>query len=436
MAKPVEPQWAILCALIVSLLLPSMSHAQPVIDPQPVSHGSKVFEQVKPALLQIRVNLNTGKSLSVIGSGFLVSPDGLVVTNYHVVSSVVMKPDIYSLEYLKSDGSTGPLQIMALDVRNDLALLRLKGKGLPTLSFQKTPLSKGDRGYALGNPLGIGMAIAEGTYNGLVSNQYNDQFHFTGALNSGMSGGPTVTEKGTVFGVNRAIVTGGQMVSYVVPVHHVSALLEKAAKIAPKPHSQLLSEVNTQLLAYQDELAKKLLEKPFATRTVGRGYYAPYDLADFFDCSGYQAKTPSAKIAYSGTTCTGNSALSAGEKMSIGNITFEQTLYTGDMGTSNFYKFYSFMFSPRSDVDGLTRREVSRYACKEDLLASGNSRMRVVLCERQYREFDGLYDIQIKIATLNESKTGLNSNATFSGFGHENGMSLAKRYLEGISWKP
>lgn len=182
--------------MIVGMLLTNPSRAQIAPNPQVHSPAGKIFEQIKPALLQVRVNLKTGKSLSAYGSGFLISPDGLVVTNYHVVSSVVMEPDIYALEYLRSDGSTGALQIVALDVRNDLALLRIKGTGFPSLSLQKTPLDKGDRGYAIGNPLSVGMTIVEGTYNGLVSTKYNDLFHFTGAINPGMSGGPTVTEGG------------------------------------------------------------------------------------------------------------------------------------------------------------------------------------------------------------------------------------------------
>lgn len=360
-----------------------------------------------------------------------------MVTNYHVVSSVVMEPDIYALEYLRSDGSTGALQIVALDVRNDLALLRIKGTGFPSLSLQKTPLDKGDRGYAIGNPLSVGMTIVEGTYNGLVSTKYNDLFHFTGAINPGMSGGPTVTEGGTVFGVNVAFNSGGQMVGYVVPVHFISALQEKAGKTQHKPLSQLRAEVNAQLLAYQDELANKLLEKPFAVHAVGRGYRAPDKLADFFECGGSMESSSDMDYTINSSFCLGNSALTFTNVLTSGYVYFVQRLVEVDhWGLTNFAYLYRSTFRPRNPGEDSLQKEVSRYACNEDMVTSGNSKMRVILCERQYRKFDGLYDIQLKIATLNESNAGLQSTALFNGFSHENGMRLAKRYLESLSWKP
>jgi hypothetical protein len=428
------------CVLIIYLLFPFLASTQPISDPQSTSPAGKIFEQVKPSLLQIRVKMKTGGSIATCGSGFFVSSDGLVVTNYHVVSDIVMEPEVFSLEYLKSDETTGPLHIVAIDVRNDLAILRLKGENLPSLSLQKKPLNKGDRGYSLGNPLDIGMSIAEGTYNGLVSTQYNDLFHFTGAINSGMSGGPSVTEEGTVFGVNEATRRDGQLVCYLVPAFHVSKLLEKALNFPPKPHAELLADVNEQLLAYQDEIATKLLAIPFVTTTLGRGYYVPDKLAVFFDCGGSKTDTKGKHYTINSSTCASNSALWINDKLYGGYVAFSHDLIHGDqMRAMNFSSLYSRYFEnagENSDSDTSLKNDVGRYACNEDLLNSNNIKMRVVLCERQYKKLDGLYDIRVIIATLNEPTAGLQSSAVFHGFSHENGMRLAKRYLESLTWKP
>lgn len=426
-----------LCTLMAGLLLSGQGLALLLPEETVAPTAGKLFEQIKPSLLQIRVKLKNSPTMASSGSGFLVSPDGLVVTNYHVVTSVVMESDVYDLEYLRSDDSAGPLQIVALDVRNDLALLRIKGKGFPFLALHTAPLSKGERGYALGNPLNIGLTIAEGTYNGPVSNLYNELFHFTGALNPGMSGGPAVTDAGGVFGVNKAINLGGQLVGYVVPARYLDALLSKASSPAPKPQRQFRAEVNAQLLSYQEELARRLLQKPFPTRDVGRGYHAPVELMNSFECGGVQNTTPRSKITYNIQTCQGSSALSASNDLATGYVSFEHSLFEGDhLIVTQFASAYNNLFDMKNASDNSLKEEVGRYACKESLVYTGNSRMRVVLCERQYKKFDGLYDIQIKIATLNEPKAGLQSKALFSGFSHENGMRLAKRYLESLSWKP
>ena len=419
------------CTLLIGFMFPCAGYTHPATS------TDKIFEQIKPSLLQIRIKLNSGNSIAGYGSGFFVSQTGLVITNYHVVSDIVMDPETYSLEYLKNDNTTGPLQIMAIDVRNDLAILQLKNDKTPFLPLQKTKLNKGNRCYSLGNPLHIGMSIVEGTYNGSVATEYNEFFHFTGAINPGMSGGPVVTENGVVLGVNKAIRLDGQMVGYVIPASYVSALIDKANIIPPRPNSELRADLNEQILAYQKEITNKLLEKPFITIDIGHGYHVPEKLTDFFDCGGYHTNTADKNYTINSTICTGNSAISVNEELYSAGITFSHDLIHSDhMGIKNFSSLCALFYEHSSDSKNSLKDNVGRYACKEDTVTSRKSTMRVILCERQYKELDGLYDVLMKIATLNEQKTSLQSTAKFSGFSHENGKRLAKRYLESVTWTP
>ena len=110
---------------------------------------------------------------------------------------------------------------MAIDVANDLALVRVDHHDQPFFEFDERAvhgeLPKGERLYSMGNPLDLGFTIVEGTYNGLVDRSYNERVHFSGALNPGMSGGPTVTAEGLVVGINVAKRMGGELVSFLVP---------------------------------------------------------------------------------------------------------------------------------------------------------------------------------------------------------------------------
>src|SRR4029077_1010892 len=136
------------------------------------------------------------------------------------------------LEFLAPDGAKGPLELLAFDVAHDLAVVRIARTELPFLQFDERALAgalpKGERIYAMGNPLDLGFTIIEGTYNGLVDRSYDDRIHFSGAINPGMSGGPVAGSDGRIVGVNVAKRLDGEQVGFLVPARYAAALVEKA----------------------------------------------------------------------------------------------------------------------------------------------------------------------------------------------------------------
>src|SRR4051812_11522219 len=135
----------------------------------PVSLSArKVYEQARSQLVQIRTVLKGRASQTSVGSGFLVSAQGHIITNFHVVSEAALKPDRHDLVYVTADGREAPLVILQLDVLHDLALLRAgdaTGKTFDALPFRPAsePLAQGERIYSLGNPLDVGFAATQGT---------------------------------------------------------------------------------------------------------------------------------------------------------------------------------------------------------------------------------------------------------------------------------
>jgi S1-C subfamily serine protease len=195
--------------------------AQNGIDGQP-STADRVYASARPRLLQIRTLLDSAGRQASLGSGFLISADGLAVTNYHVVSQYALEPATYRLEYAAPDGSHGAVKLRAIDVVNDLAVVQLEPReddqSRQFFAFNARALEgnmpKGQRIYSMGNPLDLGFTIVDGTYNGLVERTYNERIHFSGAINPGMSGGPVVTTDGEIVGVNVAKHVGGELVSF------------------------------------------------------------------------------------------------------------------------------------------------------------------------------------------------------------------------------
>ena len=157
----------------------------------PSSTAQRLYAEARQDLLQIRVLVNNGRSQSSVGSGFLLGESDLVVTNYHVVSQIALEPDFYTGEYLDTQGRRGEVQLLAVDVLRDLAVVRIdrQGSGFFRLPDPDVALAQGEYLYALGNPLDLGFAISEGTYNGIIQRDFSDLLLFSGALNPGMSAG-------------------------------------------------------------------------------------------------------------------------------------------------------------------------------------------------------------------------------------------------------
>lgn len=282
----------ILRAIASALLLAAVvgggaAWAAPIEAPVGGSAAERIFASVPPRLLQIRTLVVGAGQQSSTGSGFLVGADGLAITNYHVVSQVALEPNTYRLEYAAADGSRGEVRLLAIDLPNDLAVVRLDKRDTPFFTFDEASMARsvprGERLYSMGNPLDLGFTINEGTYNGLVERSYNERIHFTGALNPGMSGGPTVNAEGQVVGINVAKRLGGELVSFLVPARFAAVLLRRVRDQELEPMQDFRAEIGRQLAAWQAGLYRSFGEDGFRSIALGP-YQAPEATARWLDC--------------------------------------------------------------------------------------------------------------------------------------------------------
>jgi serine protease Do len=174
-----------------------------------------VVQKVRPAVFSIMVKVvedsrgqakpRTGVSS---GSGFFISPDGLAVTNAHVV-----RPEhttALSTQIRTPDGEVYDANVIGADQQTDIALIRVKGRtDFPFVSFADAPPRVGDWVIAIGSPFGLdgtvttGIVSAEGRDIGY--GPYNDFIQIDAPTNQGSSGGPTFDLAGNVIGVNTAL---------------------------------------------------------------------------------------------------------------------------------------------------------------------------------------------------------------------------------------
>lgn len=171
---------------------------QQAVGIQVTSTGTNIFGQ-------------TTTSPAVVGTGFIISSDGYIVTNYHVVESVVLYGSSrdYSLSVVMNDGTTYPVQIIGYEEENDLAVLKIDATGLNAVTIGNMSSTKvGETVYAVGNPLGeLTYSMTSGIISAtdrVISTEASisiNVFQFDAAVNSGNSGGPVYNTKGEVIGI-------------------------------------------------------------------------------------------------------------------------------------------------------------------------------------------------------------------------------------------
>ena len=174
------------------------------------------FERTHNAIYQIRVMDTAANNKTSTGTGFVIRSDGLVATNYHVVSNAVNTPDKYRIELLQDDEATVHLAtVVNIDVVNDLALLAVDTLNTSVLTLADQASLQGDTVYAIGYPFDLGITVVPGTYNGFAPHSASERVHFTGSLNPGMSGGPAFNTQGEIIGIN--VASAGNQVSFLCP---------------------------------------------------------------------------------------------------------------------------------------------------------------------------------------------------------------------------
>jgi Do/DeqQ family serine protease len=167
---------------------------------------------------------------SSLGSGVIVSPDGVVITNLHVIRNA------QEIKVVLSDGREIPADIVVQDKRTDLAALKLRTheKNLPYLKLRDADeLEVGDIVLAFGNPFGFGNTVTSGIISGLARSELGSQdfrsfIQTDAAINPGNSGGPLVTLDGKLVGINTAIFsnTGGSIgISFATPSNLVAPVI-------------------------------------------------------------------------------------------------------------------------------------------------------------------------------------------------------------------
>ena len=214
-----------------------------------------------------------------LGSGLIMSKQGYVLTNYHVISNAS------EIEVMLNDGRSSRATVVGYDPETDLAVLRIKLKDLPVITIgDNRELRVGDVVLAIGNPLGVGQAVSMGIVSAtgrkrLGLNTFENFIQTDAAINPGNSGGALINTHGELVGVNSAIFSrsgGSQGIGFAIPVNLARNVLKQILE-----HGRVIRGwLGVRMTNLTPDLAKSLrLESPYGVVISGVYEQGPADKA-------------------------------------------------------------------------------------------------------------------------------------------------------------
>jgi serine protease Do len=239
LAKTAEP------VVVQDTVITAVKKAQPAVVSIVVSREVPKYDvtyqdnEIFPGVFMqvpIRTQNGTEKKQVGSGSGFLISSNGLIVTNRHVVTDQAGIFDVFL-----NNGKSYQAQVLVRDTVNDVAVLKISGTGFPYLTFGNSDtIEVGQSVVAIGNALGeFKNSVSVGVISGLSrsitagnafggSEKLDKVIQTDAAINPGNSGGPLLNLKGEVIGINVAVAQGSENIGFALPINSVKPVINAA----------------------------------------------------------------------------------------------------------------------------------------------------------------------------------------------------------------
>ncbi|MDJ0555318.1 MAG: HhoA/HhoB/HtrA family serine endopeptidase [Microcoleaceae cyanobacterium MO_207.B10] len=195
------------------------------------------------------------------GSGFIISADGHILTNAHVVEGAT------TVEVVLKDGRRLQGKVLGTDSVTDVAVVKIDGNNLPTVSLGDSEnLQPGEWAIAIGNPLGLDNSVTVGIISatGRSSNDVGVPDKRVGfiqtdaAINPGNSGGPLLNQNGEVIGINTAIIDGAQGLGFAIPINNAQQIAQQLIKVGKAEHAYLGIAMQTLTPELKQEINRNL----------------------------------------------------------------------------------------------------------------------------------------------------------------------------------
>ncbi|MBC7370239.1 MAG: trypsin-like peptidase domain-containing protein [Bdellovibrionaceae bacterium] len=404
------------------------------------STGQRVFAKVLPFVFKVKTSPTADSPQASYGTGFVVDRDGLLVTNYHVVSESIVQPKKNKIFVMIGEKAV-PGQVLAVNVVQDLALVRVENTFSRAMSFAlKKPL-QGEPLYAVGQPEDLNMSIVAGTYNDeLAYGKYN-VIHLSAPINGGMSGGPTVNQTGELIGVNVSKLVDSSNVSFSVPARFAEELYQKHKHL--KTHDGLFwPEIQEQLLSLQSELSEEILASAEKIRSFHE-WKIPQMQKTMKCWSVPDQGAAETRENYETFTETCDLQHSAFLSSETSTGTYQFSFSALENKKMNAWQFYGILDKQSQGLAFSGARSWSRSsepklrtkgACMSEVVVNkARQSFMVNYCLRTYANFPELQDARVTVDTLNSPPKAFSGDLELRGFSNANIKKITRKFIEDIS---
>jgi S1-C subfamily serine protease len=209
-------------AAICSLLVPSIVQGQ-AAQYQPASLGpGDIYKMSSPSVVLIETYGDDGK-VSGAGSGFLVSADGRILTNFHVIAHSKR-----ATVRLANEDAYDSVEVVDVDRRKDIAVIKIKAVNQPVVKIgHSTAVQVGDKLYTLGNPLGVFQnTLSDGILSGIRQMDGYKLFQLSAPISHGSSGSPVFNSSGEVIAIVESTLSEGQNLNFAIPIDYAAGMLD------------------------------------------------------------------------------------------------------------------------------------------------------------------------------------------------------------------
>ena len=210
-----------LCFLAVMAIAQLACAQSPQGQPSQLAPG-EIYKASSPAVVLIETYGEDGK-VSGAGSGFLVSPDGRILTNFHVIAHTKR-----ATVRLANDDAYDSVEVVEVDKRKDIALIKIKAVNQPIVKAgHSSSMQIGDRLYTLGTPLGVFQnTLSDGILSGIRQMDGFKLFQLSAPISHGSSGSPVFNSSGEVIAIVEATMAEGQNLNFAIPIDYALGLLD------------------------------------------------------------------------------------------------------------------------------------------------------------------------------------------------------------------
>ena len=412
----------------------------PTLPPLP---PEVIRAQAQEKVFQLLTEVTGGHEKESYGTAFVIRQDGWMISNFHVVSNAMIYPKNYGL-FLKVGTEKLPAKVKAIDLVNDLALIKVERNFSSAYTFADHLPAPGEKIYSAGLPEDTVMQLIEGLYSDSIQFAGLNRSFVSAPLNHGMSGGPSLNAFGQLVGVNDAMVHKAQNISILIPVAVVSTLAQKiGAERAPaslQTNDEIKSQIHAAYHSWIEQWTQSLTTGP--SMTVGK--YAIYGKPQGLKCWEESEKLPisdSKKIHIN--LCRSPEVFPLYGNRHGGEIEFSYFKIESEKGAKEETSGSTWNQFKEQNTTNLLKQGIASKKFREDedsrrsvcshrfVMNKKQVKMLVEYCATQLKEIKGVFDLTVS-ATPTMDSAPVVAIMSLSGLTREEIIPASNTFIESI----